>query len=79
MTKRIVKLVDNRSCLNASVVELRGLIREIKSGDVTSLSFAIVRRDGSARTYFDSECAMRALGSVELLKDYIKHKRFKQS
>ena len=74
--KKIVKLIDKRACVGASVRELRSVIRGIEAGDVTSVSFVIVRRDGSSKAYFDSECPLRALGSVDLLKDYIRNKKF---
>jgi hypothetical protein len=77
--KKVVRLVDNRSCTGGTVRELRKVLRGIDSGEITSLSLVYVRRNGSLKAYFDSECPIKALGSVELLKDYIKAKKFELS
>ncbi len=78
MTKRIVKLVDRRPCIGSSVRELRKIIRGIDEGEIVSICAVYIRRNGSLKAYFDSECPIRALGSVELLRDYIKTKKFEQ-
>lgn len=76
MKKRVIKLVDNRSCAGGIVRELRSVIRGIDSGDIVSTAFVVIRRDGTMSTRFDCECPIKALGSVEMLKDYIKNKKF---
>ena len=76
MPKKVLKLVDTRSVGGGMVRELRKALRDIESGDIVSMSFACVRRDGTVSTRFDCECPVKALGSVELLKDYIKIKKF---
>lgn len=76
MARKVVRLVDKRSCGGGIVRELRSVIRGIDAGDIVSTAFVIIRRDGSLKTNFDCECPIRALGSVELLKDYIKNRKF---
>lgn len=58
------------------VRELRSALRGIDSGEIVSMAFVFIRRDGTARTKFDCECPYKAIGSVELLKDYIREKKF---
>ena len=76
--KNVVKLVDRRSCVGGTVRELRKILRGIDSGEIVSVCTVFIRRDGSSKAYFDCECPYKALGSVELLGDYIKKKRFDQ-
>ncbi len=76
MSKRVVRLVDRRACAGGMVRELRSIIRGIESGDIVSTATVVIRRDGTMSTRFDCECLIRTLGSVELLKEYIKHKKF---
>lgn len=78
MAKKIVKLVDRRACIGASARELRKILRGIDSGEIVSLATVFIRRNGSLKAYFDCECPIRALGSVKLLEDYIKTKKFEQ-
>lgn len=74
--KKVVKLIDNRPCIGSSVRELRSIIRGIDSGEIISVATVFIRKNGSLRAYFDSECPIRTLGSVDLLKDYIRQKKF---
>lgn len=77
--KKVMKLVDRRAVGGGMVRELRKALRGIDSGDIVSMSFVYIRRDGTMSTKFDCECPIKALGSVELLKDYIKTKKFELS
>lgn len=76
MTKKIFKLIDRRSCTGASVRELRKILHGIDSGEIVSIATVFIRRNGTIKAYFDCECPIKALGSVELLKDYIRNKKF---
>lgn len=76
MGKKHLKLVDRRSCTGASVRELRSIIRGVESGEIVSIATVFIRRNGTLKTYFDAECPIRALGSVDLLRDYIRQKKF---
>jgi len=73
---KVVKLLDNRPCTGSCVRELRSIIRGIDSGEIVSVATVFIRRNGSMKAYFDSECPIRTLGSVALLKDYIIQKKF---
>lgn len=76
VSRKHLKLVDRRGAIGASVRELRNIIRGIDSGEIVSLATVFIRRDGSLKTYFDCECPIKVLGSVELLKNYIQQKKF---
>lgn len=76
---RHLKLVDRRSVGRGMVRELRSALRGIDSGEIVSMAVVYVRRDGSIRTKFDCESPIKALGSVDLLKDYIRTKSFELS
>ncbi len=78
MTKKIVKLIDNRAVGNGMVRDLQGIIRGIKAGDITSMSYVYARRDGSLKTGYDCENALTTLGSVEFLKEYIMNTKLRQ-
>jgi hypothetical protein len=67
-----LKLCDQRSVSRGAVRVLREIIKQIDDGYVTGVSIATVRRDGTAFTYSKSECPIRALGAVDLLKEYIR-------
>lgn len=71
-----LKLVDTRSVGGGMVRELRKALKGIDSGEIVSMAFVYVRRDGIISTRFDCECPIKALGSVDLLKDYIRTKKF---
>lgn len=73
---KVVKLVDNRSCTGSCVRELRRIIRGIDSGEIISVATVFIRKNGSIKAYFDSECPIRTLGSVDLLKNYIRQNKF---
>ena len=76
MAKKVLKLLDNRAVGGGMVREMRRALCGIESGDIVSMAFVYVRRDGSLRAKFDCECPLKALGSVDLLKDYIRTKKF---
>lgn len=73
---KVLRITDTRSVGGGMVRELRSALRGIESGEIVSMSFACVMRDDDVRTRFDCECPVKALGSVELLKDFIKKKKF---
>lgn len=76
--RKVVKLVDNRGCTSTTVQELKQAIAGIKAGEVVGVSITFTRRDGSVRSYSDSDCAIRALGAVDLLREHIITTKFKQ-
>lgn len=78
MTKKILKLVDSRACQGRAKSEMRSILRGIDSGEIVSIATVFIRRNGTLRTFFECECPIKALGSVELLKDYIRNKKFEQ-
>lgn len=78
MTKKIFKLVDRRNCTGSAKRELRKILHGIESGEIVSVATVFVRRNGTLKAFFDCECPIKALGSVELLKDYIRTKKFEQ-
>lgn len=69
--EKTVKLVDRRRCCGVAVEELRGVLAGIESGEVIGVSFATVKRDGGSRVYSNADSALKALGSVDLLRQYI--------
>lgn len=73
--KKIIKLVEP-TCNGRTVRELRSLLRGIDSGEIVNVAFVISKRNKTMKTYYDYDCASRALGDVELLKNYIITKSF---
>lgn len=73
MSNKHLRLVDRRSVCGGMVRELRQTLRGIDSGDIVSMAFVAIRRDGAMITRYDCECPIKTLGSVELLKDSLKN------
>lgn len=76
MAKKVIKLVDRQKCMGRTTRELRKVLRQIDSGEVIGMCFSVIKRDGNAFAYYDVDCAIRALGAADLLKDYIRQKSF---
>lgn len=74
--KKVINLADKRGCGGGTVRELRSLLSAIGEGDIVSLSFVAVRRDGVLRIYNDNDCRIRAVGAVEVLKSTLIEDKF---
>lgn len=76
--KRVLKLANTIREQGRTVRELRDVLRQIETGDVTGVCFVAVKRHGGCYTYADNNCYLRALGGVHLLADHIARKNFRE-
>lgn len=47
-------------------------MRQVDAGLVTGVSIVTIKRDGSLYTFSESECPIKSLGALELLKEDVR-------
>lgn len=75
-SKKPLSLVPYQRLSSRIVRELESVIRGIYSGEIISVAFVIIRRDGTMRANIDTDDPIKCLGSIDMLKERVRVDRF---